>query len=108
MQDLPLSRQPENPGELRALSRVQHLRLASAWATVVWFPAVLLLVSTGAPGWALGLCIAGASFAALLRLAVALSRCPRCQERYSSHPGGFREIWHRDRCSNCGLARYAN
>ncbi|MCP5044554.1 MAG: hypothetical protein GY944_26285 [bacterium] len=106
--ELSQSCQPKSPREERDLGHISHLRRASAWAAVVWFPIVLVLVSTGLAGWALGLAISGAAFSGLLRLAVAVSRCPRCEERYSSRPGGFRQIWQHDRCSGCGLARYAD
>jgi hypothetical protein len=101
-----LSRRPEKPNEIRALKRIHQLRQASAWAPVVWFPLVLVLVSVGASHVALGLGISGAVFSAILRGVVATSRCPRCEGRYSSMPGGFHEIWHGDRCAACGFARY--
>ena len=106
MRDSPPSRLPENPNEIRSLTWVHHLRQASAWAPVVWFPVVLGLISMGASNVALGLGISGAAFSAILRAVVATSRCPRCKGRYLRTPGGFREIWHHDRCAACGLSRY--
>ena len=101
------NRLPQNKAEKQALERVRFLRLLSAWGAVAWFPLVLVLISTGRADTAIGLGIAGAVFSGLLRLAVAVASCPRCERRYMDIDGGLREIWQRDHCANCGLRRYA-
>lgn len=102
------SSRPKDLGETEALLRIHHLRQAAAWAPVVWFPLVLVLVSIGASSVGLGLGIAGAAFSGILCGVVAVTRCPRCNERYASVSGGIRKIWQRDRCTSCGLSRYSN
>ncbi|MFT5442376.1 MAG: hypothetical protein ACI8W3_001418 [Myxococcota bacterium] len=99
---------PSDPEELRALARIGYLRQASAWASVIWFPTILVLFSIDQQAVAAAVVIAGTSFSGVLRGIVALSRCPRCDNRYAQVPGGYREIWQSDRCASCGLARYAN
>ncbi len=98
---------PESADEIRALTRVHYLRQASAWAAVVWFPVVVGTVSVGASSLALGVGFSGAAFSAILRVVVATSRCPRCKGRYLGMGGGYRDIWHNDRCAACGLSRYS-
>lgn len=78
---------PSNPEELRAVTRIGYLRQASAWASVVWFPAILVLFSINQQAVA----IAGTSFSGVLRGIVALSRCPRCDNLYSLVSGGYQE-----------------
>lgn len=104
------SSRPENSKEARALQRIHYLRQAATWGPVGWFPLMLMLVSVGASSLALGLGlgIAGAAFSGIPCGTEAMTRCPRCDERYSSVSGGVREIWQRDRCARCGLSRYSN
>lgn len=97
---------PEKPAESRALMRIHPLRQAAAWAPVVRFPVLLVLVSTGASIAGSGLGIARAAFSGILRGVVAASRYPRCDERYLNVPGGVRAIWQPDFCASCGLPRY--
>ncbi len=99
---------PRSAGERRALARIQLFRQLSGWGTVVWFPLVLVLISTGRATVAVALAIAGGVFSGLLRLAVALASCPRCGERYLDMEKGFHGIWQHDRCEGCGLRRYAS
>jgi len=99
---------PRNEAERRALEHVRLLSRLSAWGTVVWFPLVLLLISTQRASAALALGLAGAVFSGLLRLAVAWARCPRCERRYHEARHGLREIWQRNRCAACGLRRFAH
>jgi hypothetical protein len=59
--------EPDNLRETRALSRVHYLRQAAAWAPVVWFPAVLVLILVGNEALGLAVGIAGAAFSLILR-----------------------------------------
>ncbi len=92
--------------ELPVLRRIQIIRSTAEWATVVWFPAMLVALSLGNGRWGGAIGMGGVAFAGILRAAVLWSRCPRCYERYGDLEDGFREIWRRDRCAGCGLSRY--
>ncbi len=98
---------PRDAAERQALARIHLLRQVSGWGAVVWFPLVLVLVSLGHGSVAFGVGLAGGAFSGLLRLAVALSTCPRCDTRYVESQRGFQQIWQVDRCGRCGLQRYA-
>lgn len=99
---------PRNDHERSALARIHGIRQVSGWATVAWFPLILSAVALGYHYSAVGIALAAALFSGLLRLAVAWTHCPRCQERFASHSSGLREIWQNDRCAGCGLQRYAH
>ncbi len=91
-----------------ALRRVQVIKAAAGWAPVAWFPMMLVALSFREGFWAAAIGIAGVVFAGMLRVAVLMSRCPGCGERYAVAENGYREIWLHDKCGACGLLRYPN
>ena len=90
----------------RTFEALHRWRQAALWSPVVWIPLVLYWLLTDRPLLAVGLVIAGASFAGLARGVVWLARCPGCRRPFREAEAGFRRFWDQSECAACGLSLF--